>query len=339
MKKIALIITGGTIGMNTSDGESKIPDQPLNYEELNDLKSKDLSITSYVLCYKDSSSIGVDIWQLLINKLSDLIPEYDGFIVSHGTDTMAYSAAAVAYNFGTDLECPIVFTGSCISPDLADTDAWRNLKDSVDVACSDIGEVVVVFAGKVWRASRATKIVSADNAIFTTPQIESLAQIDKNKLVIQPHCRRTATPAKPLKDPARFSDNMIFINAMPAMNKITLADFAKNPTWKLCLIQGMGEGNLTDELINFIEVSFQHNKHIVIRPMHHSRVSSIYPPLKRSLDLGAILAEGYSLCSLWVKLSWLLGRIELQKEKSYSQQRHFIRQGLSENIVGELVLS
>lgn len=378
MKKIALLITGGTIAMQTNAGESEIPDSPLDYKELHNLTPADVNITSHVLCYKDSSSIGVDIWQLIIEKINSLASEYDGFIVSHGTDTMAYSAAAVAYHFGKHLPCPIVFTGSCRSPDLPNTDAWINLKAAVKVACSQVGEVVVVFAGKVWRAVRIIKIApktateiytkipakintktsskiptktsTMDDAIFSTPQVQPVAEIVGDDLVINSHCRllvpteeRENNSVK-FRQPIRFSDKMLFINSMPAIDSSSLRVLAQVPSWKLCLIQGMGAGNLTDDVIDFVEESLQNKKHIVLMPLPFSPVTSIYPPLKKSLALGAILTEGYSICSLWVKLSWLLGKAEQQstdinyQEPNYQEERDLLKQELNTDFVGEIVL-
>lgn len=355
MKRIALLITGGTIGMTTKEGESNVPadiNEQLNYQELNDLTPEDVSITSHVLCYKDSSSIGVDVWQLIINKISDLANDnngdnnadkYDAFIVSHGTDTMAYSSAAVAYYFGKNLPCPIVFTGSCRSPDVPDTDAWTNLQDAVKVACSNIGEVVVVFAGKVWRASRTIKVASADDAIFTTPGLAPLAEADASTdaLKINPHCYLADAKAKLKHVPASafsFSDKLLFINAMPALDTAALKDLAQSPEWKLCLIQGMGAGNLTDELITFVETSIKKHKHIVIMPAQLSPITSIYPPLKNALALGALVAEGYSMCSLWVKLSWLVAKIDAQPSMDYLKQKDMLKQELSKDFVGEVIL-
>lgn len=339
MKRIALLITGGTIGMHTQDGESSIPSEQLGYQELAKLAPQEVSITNHVLCYKDSSSIGVDTWQLITDKISQLAKEYDAFIISHGTDTMAYSAAAVAYHFGKHLPCPIVFTGACRSPDVPDTDAWTNLRDAVQVACSNLGEVVVVFAGSVWRAARVIKIPASDDAIFTTPGLTAVAEVGEEGLTIKPHCYLT-DPHSKLKDvPAKFSDKLLFIHSMPALSPSMLQDLAKSPTWQLCLIQGMGAGNVTDELISFIAASLQQHKHLVIMPAQLGPITAIYPPLKEALELGAILAEGYSVCSLWAKLSWLMAKTETESHINYLQQREMLRQELSKDFIGELVLS
>lgn len=352
-KKIALLITGGTIGMHTVAGESRIPDNSQDYnainnwhdwydlDDLNDDKPSDVSIDSYVLCYKDSSSMGVKDWQLIIHKIHDLADKYDGFIVSHGTDTMAYSAAAVAYHFGKDLPFPIVFTGSCRSHDMPDTDAWRNLRDSVAAACSDLGEVAIVFAGKVRRASRALKIFSATDDIFTTPQVEPVAEVHSGVLNIHSHCKRCTVDAPLPHNQSTFSDKLMFINSMPALDSSTLASIAQNSSWEIGLIQGLGAGNLTDELIDFIDASVRVKKHLVIAPA--SEVSFIYPPLKNALEAGSILAEGYSICSLWVKLSWLLGQLGEQHQQSssttmdYCQQSNFLRNSLKTNFVNEIL--
>ena len=330
--------------METSDGESRVPKDPFDYAQLRDHltdKLKDIEIDQRTLCYKDSSLIGIAEWELMINEVKGRINDYRGFIISHGTDTMTYSAAALAYSFAPSPSCPIVFTGSCRTPDIKDTDAWHNLASAVVVAAGDINCVSIVFAGKILHPCRAMKVDSNTDDIFISSRtsaaiVDDISQSSKYRRKAEKVGQTVPPNSKiPLElGAARFSDKLIFLHSVPSINPRYFLSLAKQSDWRIALVQGFGTGNPSEEILGFIEKAVDNNKHIVIMPAVSGE--SIYPPLRRALDAGAILARGYVQSALWVKLSLLWGYAE-QKNLSYEEEHSLLEQGLAANLCGEII--
>ena len=156
-KKILLIGTGGTIASEM--GESGLAPE-LTSEQL--LKYiPDISGICEISCCQlfslDSTNIQPKHWARIAGAIRENYREYDGFVVAHGTDTMAYTAAALSYLI-QDSPKPIVITGSQKSIALNDTDARRNLYDSFLYAADrDSHDVSLVFDGRVILGTRARK--------------------------------------------------------------------------------------------------------------------------------------------------------------------------------------
>ncbi len=336
MKKIAVMITGGTIGMVTTNGKSRIPAKYLDYAKLFPNIKKIADVSFHNLCYLDSSEVATKEWRLIAETIHDNLANYDGFVVSHGTDTMAYSAAAISYAFGANPPAPIVFTGSQRTPDLPNSDAERNLSNALRLACSDIREVSIVMGANVWRACRALKISNTADDAFTTPFTAPLAQITTSKIKFS---RRAAvnTIIRPSSFLPYFSDKAILLQAVPGFNIGKLASLARNKDWMLAVIIGMGGGNLPDDAMDFIDAAIKQEKHIVLMPVAADIATSSYPPLRKAIKQGAIFANGYTLSGLWTKSSWLLGQSEKNGLQDYARRNAFLKRQLAKNYVGEIM--
>ena len=183
MKKILLIATGGTIASHTG-AAGLIPE--LAAEEL--LKSVpevlEFCAPSAIQIYSiDSTNVTPDHWVKLAMAIQDNYEEYDGFVVCHGTDTMAYTAAMISYMVQGSPK-PIVFTGSQKPIDKEDTDGRINLRDSFLYACSEYAsDVVIVFQGKVIAGTRAKKVRTKSFNAFTSVDFPNLAVIRDGKVI------------------------------------------------------------------------------------------------------------------------------------------------------------
>src|SRR5665648_251985 len=148
MKKLLLISTGGTIASTLTDAglvPSIKPEEMLKY--LNGIEEL-CNIDTHQLLNIDSTNIQPEHWIEITNFISEKYHLYDGFIITHGTDTMAYTAAAISYLI-QNINKPIIITGSQKPINIDTTDARKNLKDSVTFALSDgIRGVYIVFDGK-----------------------------------------------------------------------------------------------------------------------------------------------------------------------------------------------
>ena len=180
MKKVLIIYTGGTIGMTRT--ENGYAPQSGRFraalDAISDLRADvmpawELVETSPLL---DSSNMTVHEWNMIARLIAEGYDEYDGFVVLHGTDTMAYTASALSFMLG-GLEQPVVLTGSQIPLCEVRSDGRDNLIASLLIAGEGAArEVCLYFGGRLLRGNRATKY-SADGLIaFLSPNYPSLAE-------------------------------------------------------------------------------------------------------------------------------------------------------------------
>ena len=184
MKRILIIYTGGTIGMvRTPNGYAPqdgyfrsaleaIP--PLNSDEMPDWELYEMSPLL------DSSNMTVNEWNKIAQLIADRYEAYDGFVVLHGTDTMAYTASALSFMLG-NLSKPVVLTGAQIPLCEVRSDGRDNIITSILIAAGDRAhEVCLYFGGSLLRGNRATKY-SADGLIaFVSPNYPMLAEAGIN---------------------------------------------------------------------------------------------------------------------------------------------------------------
>ena len=183
MKEILMIGTGGTIASEmTPEGYAPelTSEQLLNYvPDISDF----CSVTCTQVCNLDSTNITPDIWLDIAETIRRNYDRYDGFVITHGTDTMAYTAAALSYLI-QDSKKPIVLTGSQQPMASPFTDAKLNLYQSVLYATDDASrDVIVVFSGKAIAGTRAHKQRTMSFNAFMSMNYPSLAYIRNDRVV------------------------------------------------------------------------------------------------------------------------------------------------------------
>lgn len=179
MKKILIIYTGGTIGMqHDHKGILKPFDFGKVMEQVPELKRLKCSIHHHQFAQLiDSSNVQPQFWVDLAEIIEKKYNQYDGFIVLHGTDTMAYSASALSFML-ENLGKPVIFTGSQLPLGAIRTDAKRNLITSVELAAADtiIPEVCIYFNSQLFRGNRAEKFTSSQFDAFQSLNYPVLAE-------------------------------------------------------------------------------------------------------------------------------------------------------------------
>lgn len=183
MKKILLIATGGTIAS-----------KPTKVGLVPSITSQEIlefvpSISDYCcvdavqLMNIDSSNMSPEKWIMIANCVKENYDKYDGFVITHGTDTLAYSAAALSYLIQNSSK-PVVMTGSQKSIYLQDTDARKNLKDSFIYACDDKAcGVHIVFDSKVIVGTRARKTRTHSYNAFDSVDYPIVAVVFNDRVV------------------------------------------------------------------------------------------------------------------------------------------------------------
>ena len=183
MKKILLLGTGGTIASEMSpDGLTPElgPQQLLRYVPA---VSQLCEVDCLSLFSIDSTNITPAHWMRITRVLRERYDDYDGFVISHGTDTMAYTAAALSY-LVQGAKKPIVLTGAQKPINYDSTDSKLNLIDAFTCACSElIHGVCIVFSGRVITGTRARKTCSKSFAAFSSINYPELAQLHDHRMM------------------------------------------------------------------------------------------------------------------------------------------------------------
>ena len=179
-KRILIIYTGGTIGMIRTDN-GYAPEKEKFHQLLDDipeLKADEMPSWDMVDMdpLLDSSNITVHEWNAIGQLIAQQYDRYDGFVVLHGTDTMAYTASALSFTLRNNRK-PVILTGSQIPLCEIRTDARDNLITAMMVASDDrVHEVCLYFGGKLLRGNRSIKYSADDLIAFESPDFPPLAE-------------------------------------------------------------------------------------------------------------------------------------------------------------------
>ena len=183
--KVLLIYTGGTIGM-VQDVDSNAL-HPFDFsqisQEIPELNKLNCEIETIAFDVPiDSSDICPNDWNRLANAIKENYQKYDGFIVLHGTDTMAYTASALSFML-EGLNKPVVLTGSQLPIGVLRTDGKENLLTAIEIAGDKdeqgnpmVGEVAIYFEYKLIRGNRAHKTSTSHFDAFNSPNFRVLAE-------------------------------------------------------------------------------------------------------------------------------------------------------------------
>ncbi len=218
MKKILLVIYGGTISMVVKDNKV-MPAE--NIEDINKLLPhiKDIAeIEMLVLANKDSTNVNHEDWTKIAYCLFSNKDAYDGFIITHGTNTMAYTASALSLALGAHFPKPIVITGSQLPLTVYGNDARFNFENAVKTvvvaAEENINEVMIVFNDVVLRGGRALKISESAFRAFASPAFPSIADITSTGIHFNYHARKNIPGSVPDLRP-HFTPGVLSIDLTP----------------------------------------------------------------------------------------------------------------------------
>ena len=237
--RLLLVHTGGTLMMRGSE------DRPLAASSYVDdllgevpLLAKIADVDTRILFQLDSSDMQPEHWLELARTIHAELPRYDGVVVVHGTDTMAYTASALAFLL-PDLDRPVVFTGSQHPLARIRTDARQNLIDAFQLATMAIPEVGVAFASKLIRGCRATKLDAWGLDAFDSPNFAPLEVlglgIDVARGLLPPRTRQAFDE--------RLEPRVLALRLFPGLEPQLLLDALASGVRGLVL-KAFGSGNV-----------------------------------------------------------------------------------------------
>lgn len=249
--KILLIYTGGTIGMIENPETKSL--QPFDFSSLieNVPKVKKLDYEIDNVQFEspiDSSDMSPEHWSTIAKVVEENYDNYDGFVVLHGTDTMAYTASALSFML-ENLQKPVIITGSQLPIGEVRTDGEENLITALQVAAATnktgepmVQEVAILFEDYLWRGNRSSKM-SADNFnAFVSNNYPPLARIGLGIHFDEDALYRTAKK-HPLKVRYEMDSNVMFITLFPGIQESTMRHLLNTPNIKGVVLRTYGAGN------------------------------------------------------------------------------------------------
>ena len=239
MKNILMIGTGGTIASGqTADGLAPELD-PSRLLQDTPRVAQLCRVDCLQLYSLDSTNIRPDHWLGLARAIRQHYGQYDGFVISHGTDTMAYTAAALSYLI-QNCPKPIVLTGAQKPIWFDGTDSKRNLTDAFLYACRGCGGVQIVFNGRVILGTRARKTFSKSFQAFSSVNYPELAMIQDERLL--QYITTDSCPAPRFYDDLDGSVGLLKL--IPGTRRELLAFMADR--YDGLVIEGFGVGGLPE---------------------------------------------------------------------------------------------
>ena len=369
LPRVFVLNTGGTIGMVRQGDKVVSPKDKdeflLNYGDIREVADIEFEQPFEPL---DSINVTTDHWGIVAREIYSRRHEgYAGFVVAHGTDTMAFTASAVAFALGEHLPFPVVFTGAQATPDVQHGDARLNILRACIVATQRIPEVVISFGNHVFRAVRAQKrderrFEGFESVVFPPlAEITEVIEIASERIrvhdepVVQINEDRLREMPVPLDDIQlcdSFANGILLIQLTPSLEPEfyrsaldVLHPATGKPICRGVIIQTLGAGNVTTippyGFMGFIGEAVGRGIPVLITSPYPWRPAAAreFAPAAAPVDIGAIPGGEMTAAAAVTKFRWVLAQVDRMVEAGSiprGQRRERISELMQRNLIGEL---
>lgn len=248
---VLLIYTGGTIGMVENAKTGAL--EPFNFSHLSsnmpEIKRLNFNVDTYLFDPPiDSSDVSISIWCQMVEVIEENYEKYDGFVILHGTDTMAYTASALSFML-ENLSKPIILTGSQLPVGKMRTDGKENLITALEIAadkdencCPYVPELCVYMQNLLMRGNRTTKVNADHFSAFNSPNYPYLAEagldIQYNRSAIL-----HVNPDIPVRFNYEMDREMVILKLFPGISREVVQAHLAIPGLKGVVLETYGTGN------------------------------------------------------------------------------------------------
>jgi len=313
---ILIIYTGGTIGM-IKDHETGLL-KPFNFDNLYSYIPvlKDFNYNIEAVSFDpliDSSNINPSHWAKLVEIIFENYESYDGFVVLHGSDTMAYTASALSFML-ENLNKPVIITGSQLPLGELRTDGRENFITAVEIAASKIDdtpvvpEVCVYFENRLYRGNRTYKFNAENFNAFVSGNYPVLADAGMNLKFY--HERILKPNFKKLKTHYDFSNDIAILKLFPGMSENYINAILNIDGLRAVILESFGSGNATTESWFLDKLQSSISAGLLVINVTQCLSGSVdmtkYETGKRLLDIGVISGKDITTAAALAKLMMLL---------------------------------
>lgn len=338
-KDILIIYTGGTLGMVHNSSGALVPfDFNSIMLHIPTLRNLDLNLTVMSFLEPiDSSNVDPSHWTLIGKMIYENYEKYDGFVVLHGTDTMAYTASALSFML-QNLSKPVIVTGAQLPITSTRSDARENLITALEIASTYedgqplVSEVCIYFDAKLLRGNRAKKSESVHFDAFESENYPLLAEagviINYNKKFLLKKSQHKLT----YQD--KFDKNITILKLYPGISKQSVEAILTIPSLRGVVLETYGAGNAPTHkwFLSLLEKAIHNN--IVILNVSQCPGGTVdqgrYETSRNLEAIGVVSGADLTLEAAVAKLMLILG------EEQYMAQ---IRQKLTKSLSGEMSLN
>jgi len=335
---LLIIYTGGTIGMVHDPETGSLVPIDFRYisEHVPELKKfgYDLHSVSFDPVI-DSSNIDPGVWIRMAEIIEERYDDFDGFVVLHGTDTMAYSASALSFML-ENLNKPVILTGSQLPIGLLRTDGKENLINAIEIAAANengaasVPEVCIYFDNKLSRGNRTTKLSAEHFDAFNSPNYPFIAEVGLHLKYNRNHIALPKKNSKLIVNKV-FNTNVAILKLFPGITRNLVQAIINTKGLKGLIIETFGSGNaptydwFLEELLRFIKKG---GIILNVTQCHGGSVEmGLYETSRQMLSAGVVSGKDITSEASVTKLMFLLGK--------YSSKEDVIK-GLNRSLAGEI---
>ena len=285
----------------------------------------------------DSSNVTPAIWVKIANTIKENYDSYDGFVVLHGTDTMAYTASALSYMF-ENLSKPIILTGSQLPIGTLRTDGKENLITAIEIAAaknngsSMVPEVCIYFDFELYRGNRTVKRDADQFSAFISVNYPALAVAGVDIRYHKEFINHSGCN-KPVRINTRFDDNVVILKMFPGISKKVFGSVFNIPGIKGVVLETFGAGNVPTSpwLTDIIKKAIDNDIIIVnvTQCLGGKVVMGQYETSIELLNAGVVSGNDMTTEAAITKLMFLLGQ-------EYSTS--MVKMNLNKDLRGEITI-